>query len=132
MMRQAFLDDGTPLGEFGPDVSDMDVEAIVRERMGLPPAMPDPALMMQAALQRMDYALQQMAQALQLMAQPQGSESAMAMSQLTSAVQQSTQQIVAALSAPKTILKDANGRPIGLSVGSSEAMLPTQPTGGKV
>lgn len=113
-MKIARLPDGQMM-EFPPDMPDDEMDRLVRQKMGVPdPIEPEEAMMELVAQilqsqQQFSAALEQqsqmIAQALQQVAQ----------AQVTLA--QKADEAIMALKAPKIIVKDSAGKPIGVRAG---------------
>lgn len=113
-MKIARLPDGQMM-EFPPDLPDDEMDRLVRQKMGVPdPVEPEEAMMelvaqIMQSQQQISAAIEQQSQmivqALQQVAQTQA------------LLAQKADEAIMTLGAPKTIVKDSTGKPIGVRVG---------------
>jgi len=124
-MKIARLPNGEMM-EFPPDYPDDEMDRAVRQKMGVPEEPSETELVMQLIQQLTQQLVAVQAQIVEGQRQHQeviaqlvhGQQlAAQSQQQATVALKQSIDQLAAAYAAPRTIIKDGAGKPVGLKIG---------------
>lgn len=103
------------LMEFPPDMPDDEMDRQVRSKLGVPEP-PDPNQMLMQLLQAVTEQLVQTQQTQQMLTQMM-TQVAQATAGSAAAIQQGFERMERAYTAPRSIVTDKNGKPVGMKIG---------------